>query len=142
MPKKLEVVYVYAGALLHNDEVVHSYIRVTAEGELGEAVGYAKKMSKHPVGTVIEFTALNSEDNLLAGTGSMLRMWSNRKQVAEWVAMSTAVILSEEAYQAEKAKPSPDLELLAPMRNAYAKLKDREKAILLTTICAYIVGED
>ena len=141
MAKKLDVEYVYAGALLHNDQVVHSYIRIV-EGGLGDAVGYPKQMSKHGVGSVIKFTALDTPDNLLAGTGQFKQVWGQRKQVTEWQAMSDAVNMSEAAYEAEKAKPSPVLELLEPLRIAHAKLQKREQAILLATICAYIVGED
>lgn len=142
MSKKINVEYVYAGAMLHEDQLVHSYIRINDDGALADPVVYAKQMSKHKCGSVIKFAALDTPDNLIAGTGLFLRVWENRKQVLEWTAMSTSIMLSEEAYTKALGKPSSVMEALEPLRVAYAKLKDRERAVLLAQISAYIVSEE
>ncbi len=147
MPPKLEVRYVYAGAILHEDQLVHSYIRVKGSGlvkddTLGDAVVYAKQLTKHRVGSVLKFTALDAEDNLVPSTGQFLQEWHDDAQVAMWTAMSQAVLASEEAYAKAMGNPNGLMKALDPLRASYSKLAARERAILLAQISAYIAGEE
>lgn len=140
MSKKIDVEYVYAGALMHNGQVVHSYIRLTA-GKLGDAIVFMEPLSKHRVGSVLKFVAIDQEDNLVPGTAHFERMWENAPQTLEWAAMSEAILVSEKAYM-EATKSKGEFDPLEPIRTAYAKLEPRERAVLLARISAYIVGEE
>lgn len=143
MPTKLEVEYVYAGALLHDDALVHSYIQVE-DGKLAAegAVVYAKPLSKHKVGSVLRFLAMDTPDNLIVGTATYMKMWHDIEQTAVWSTMSDAVITSEKAYTKALGNPEPLISAFDAVRKAYAKLEARERAILLARIVAYIASED
>lgn len=141
MPKKLNVEYVYAGALLHEEQVVYSYVALTAKG-LGDAIVFMKPLSKHKVGSVLKFTAIDESDNLVAGSVRFKEMWHDQTAVFEWSGMSQAILVSEEAYQKAIGQSKVGFAALDPLRDAYSKLKGREKAVLLAQISAYIVGED
>jgi len=143
MSKKIDVEYVYAGALLHKDHVVHSYIPVPVEGGMLEnAIVFMKPLSKHKVGSVLMFSAIDQKDNIVPGSAHFVRMWNDGPQVMEWAAMSKAILLSEKAYEAERGKSDHELDLIDPIRSAYAKLEAREQAVLLARVSAYIVGEE
>lgn len=141
MTKKLDVEYVYAGALMHKEQVVYSYIQVK-DGELADAIVFMKPLSKHQVGSVIKFAAINQDDNLVPGSAQFDRMWEDGPQVLEWASMSKAILLSEKAYEAAVGKSKHELDLLEPLRSAYSKLDSRERAVLLARISAYLVGEE
>ena len=141
MGKKIDVEYVYAGALMHKDQVVHSYVRVNA-GKLGDAIVFMAPLSKHKVGSVLKFTAIDQDDNLIPGSAHFERMWEDGPQTMEWASMSKAILLSEKAYEAAVTKSKHELDALDPLRIAYSKLKPRERAVLLARISAYIAGEE
>ncbi len=143
MSKKIDVEYVYAGALMHKEQVVHSYIQVKG-GELIDtgAIVFMQPLSKHKVGSVLKFTAIDQEDNLLPGSAHFERMWEDGPQTMEWASMSQAILTSEKAYGDAVTKSKHELDLLEPLRSAYGKLGERERAVLLARISAYIVGEE
>lgn len=141
-PTKIEgVEYVYAGALLHNEEVVYSYIPLK-DGVFGKAAAFARKLTKHEIGSVISFTALDTEDNIVPATGVFVRMWDDADRIAMWIAMSEAILTSEDAYTAAMGNPNSMMSALSPLRDAYIKLGVRERAILLGQISAYVAAED
>ncbi len=139
MTKKFEVEYVYGGVLMHEDALMHSYMRLKG-GKLDEAILYEQKLSKHKPGSVIKFIALDSEDALVKSSAVYQRMWDEPEQVAMWNAMTCALVASEEAYL--KEAPAHPLELLDAYAAAYEALEPRERAVFLGQICAYIAGED
>ena len=139
MTKKFEVEYVYGGVLMHDDTLMHSYMRLKG-GKLDDAILYEQKLSSHKPGSVIKFIALDSEDALVKDSAVYQRMWDDPDQIAMWDAMTGALVTSEEAYK--KDAPAHPLELLDAYAAAYEAMEPRERAVFLGQICTYIAGED
>lgn len=133
MTSSAKAEYVYAGALVHEESVAHSYIRIDG-GVLGDASLFADAWTRHAPGSVLE--VVEAERGVVVDTARYRRVWSDDEQVTMWRAMHAATLESERAYQADE--PAHMLDALAPVREAYQQMDDRERAVLLAQVVAYI----
>jgi hypothetical protein len=136
--ERKQVEFVYAGAVLHKGEVMHSYIEHT-DGKLGDASLYSDALSHHVPGSIVQFTQVRSA--IVKESALFQGVWSaDPAQVTAWQAMTTALVASETAYKEQRKNPM--LDALEPLRNAYAVMGARERVVLIAAVSAYIAGED
>lgn len=138
-PRPMRVECVYAGAMLHQGSVMHSYVQFDAEGNLGEAVLYGQALSHHRPGSIIQFDAVGDRNAIVKETAIFKGEWrGNPEQVMTWIASTDALLKSEEAYKHSK---NPLFEGLGPIQAAYDSMGSRERAVFLAAVVAYICGE-
>jgi hypothetical protein len=137
--ERKQVEFVYAGAIMHNDVVMHSYIE-HSKGVLGNANLYAEPLSSHCPGSILTFTT-PKDGSVVKESVLFQGMWKGEgDEVLMWTAMTDALLASEAAYA--KYRGNPLLESLEPLRDVYAGMEARERAIFIAAVSAYIAGED
>ena len=74
---------------------------------------------------------------ILNQTVKFLRVWDNLHEVQEWQARDSAVRASDKAWNAATLPKA--FECLQPMREAYERLDEERRGVLLAQMIRYVV---
>jgi hypothetical protein len=97
---------------------------------------------KFPVGAVVEVEAKDAEANsVFPGTAKLVGRWEDEAALVRWRSYDAAWADHFEARRAlDKIKrDDPLLNALAPVREAYRRLPNVQRGVLLAKVVAYIV---
>ncbi len=135
---------VYAGMTNHDGHLLHVYYRFK-EGLNPELVGddasvYMQPLGDFPVGGMVRFQSLDAEGHRIVKDGAVyLGVWPNQKLVDQWLATNASHKASEMAYA--KQLGNNEFACAAPIREAYHRLAEPERTMLVVQLIRWIVEE-
>lgn len=128
----------YCGMVQHEDRLLHAYQVVSPAGDVDpeQCQLYAEPLGTHQVGEIWDYETSADGAKVFKAKSSRVGMVADRALVASWLASHTALQTHESSWQ----KPmDPVLESLHPVRLAYRRLPEDQRAILLAQVVRYIV---
>lgn len=128
---------VYAGIIQHEGQLLHAYYELDVRGaQVGDAQLHAIPIGSFEPGDVLNVDTKDHGRVVLPETAKLVRLHRDTAAVSEWRARTGAILASDAAWGAKM--PQHAFSCMAPIREAYQRLDEERRGVLIAQMVRFV----